>query len=112
LPRLVAICYLTCSVVYSTSPVARALLLIRTLPLQNDCYFAVGVGQKELYQTWFITTPITDSINLDVETDKLKTKNLKMKTVTEAVNKGQLADDTHYHYKYSNSNSFVILHPV
>lgn len=74
------------------------------LPIKD---FLEGLGKEKSRVVsnlhWFITTAINGSINLYVETDNLKTKNLEMKKVMEAVNKGRLADDTHY--KYSNERS-------
>jgi hypothetical protein len=69
--------------------------------------FLIGLGKEKSRVVsslhWLITTAINGSINLYVETENLKTKNLEMKKVMEAVDKGRTADDTLY--KYSNERS-------
>jgi len=69
--------------------------------------FLIGLGKEKSRVVsslhWLITTAINGSINLYVETENLKAKNLEMKKVMEAVDKGRTADDTLY--KYSNERS-------
>ena len=76
-----------------------------TIPV-NEFLEGLGTEKSRVVSSlhWFITTAINGSINLYVETDNLKTKNLEMKKAMEAVNKGRLADDTYC--KYSGERSF------
>ena len=78
--------------------------------------FLEGLGKEKsrvvLSLHWFITTAINGGINLYVETDNLKTKNLEMKKAMEAVNKGRLADDTYCKYSSERSLDTPLLQNV
>ena len=78
--------------------------------------FLIGLGKEKSRVVsslhWLITTAFNGSINLYVETDNLKTKNLEMKKVMEAVDKGRTADDTLYKYSKERSADTPLLRNV